>query len=109
MVNEPHAITRARERYNVELTFVDLKALEQQIADGKSLLVGTDQMTHSPIHLVKHGDTVLRCVVSRVNGHIITFLPDKAELPKPLKPVDKQRKRGKYYTKKDKRKIRRRP
>ncbi|MBX3502814.1 MAG: hypothetical protein KF889_25495 [Alphaproteobacteria bacterium] len=72
---EPHAITRARQRYGLELTGADLDRITADVAAGKSLHLST-QPDSSQRHAVLVGKTALIAVVAP-GGHVITVLPRK--------------------------------
>lgn len=69
-----HATTRARERYGLELTDQDLKALALQVENGKTVLLGKDGAER---HLASLNGQAL-IVLGKRHGHrfaIITVLP----------------------------------
>lgn len=75
---EVHAISRARERYGVELTIEDLQAGEVDIASGKSMKMG-DGEGGTSIHVLRIGGIAMRAVVTGA-GLIGTILPLGARL-----------------------------
>lgn len=76
---EPHAITRARERYGIDLTRDDLSAIGARCRQGEGL-VETEESgrTH---HLIVLGTTVVHVVAAPLKHHyhrrvdIITVMP----------------------------------
>lgn len=73
-MSTPHAITRAKERYGLDLTENDLWDIAKRVKDGDSVLVGK-QTDASEVHMVKVNGIIVRCVVSKGRERIITFLP----------------------------------
>ena len=105
-MNEAHAITRARERYSVEMRIEDLVELNEQIVNGHALIVGTDYSTGGKVMIVKYGDVAMRCVACPVSGVIFTFLPPVGKLRRPnVSTYDPQHRRM-FVTNKQKRKQR---
>lgn len=70
---EPHAITRARERYGVDLTPADLDSIGLQVAKGSSVRLATLEGGRSR-HLVLCAGKALIAVVAD-DGYPITVLP----------------------------------
>jgi len=105
-MNEPHAITRARERYNVDLSIDDLQGLEQSIIDGDAVRVDTDVKTGCYIYLVQHESTVMRCVVLPEYDRIVTFLPIDHQVKKQQYEKPNFQRKRRYYSRTHKRKAR---
>lgn len=72
-MREPHAITRARQRYGLDLTLADLDAISAKVANGLSLCLARLPEGASR-HAVLCGDRALIVVMS-VDGYPITILP----------------------------------
>lgn len=71
-----HAIARARERYGVELSEDDLAALEEDIREGRSLLMGWETRKRwKERHVVRLGGHYLLAAWDRATEKIFTFLP----------------------------------
>jgi hypothetical protein len=73
---EPHAITRARERYGLELTHLDLQRLERDCAEGRSLVLGRWH-DGTGKHAVLHDERALIVVIGP-DGRAKTVLPRSA-------------------------------
>lgn len=81
-MQEPHAITRARERYGLELTIDDLNRIAADIAAGKTMKLGS-QPDGSMRHAVLCGDRALIVVSKHV---VLTVLPkERRQLPAGVK------------------------
>ena len=66
---EPHAITRARERYGLELTTRDLAALARQCLNPRTLI--RREARNRFVHLVEHeGTAVLVGTMTNKKGRI---------------------------------------
>ncbi len=86
-----HAIDRAKERYGLDLTPVDLKSISQKIKSGAAVL--QSQKEDGAIWIVKWKDQVLRVFLS-FTGFVVTVLPQTLA-GSPHKP--KYRKTGKQH------------
>ncbi len=75
---EPHAVTRARERYGIEITERDLGEISRAL--GKDGILVARQPTGC-IWLTKVKGVVVRVAVSHA-GNIMTFLPPNHRLRK---------------------------
>lgn len=76
MPGEPHVITRARERYGLELTMNDVIALERKIAAGESFLF--EKRPRGEIRVMPYAGKSLVLFYGPFPGkpgHIYTFLP----------------------------------
>ena len=94
-----HAIARAKERYSVNLTFDDLRQLEQQILDKASVCMNSRLSPGAELHMVKHDATVLAAVFMRMDRVITTFLPRDCfhgAQPEHLRKKPQKRKRKKH-------------
>jgi len=77
---EPHAITRARERYGLELTHRDLSRIAADVASGRTLHLST-QADGAQRHATLVRETALIAVVSP-EGRVITILPkERRKIP----------------------------
>lgn len=111
-----HAIARARERYDVDLTEEDMGKLEDDIREGRTLFLGRE--TKKPWkerHVVRHNATHMLAGYDRATDAIFTFLPADNMGPGGAKraaqaaakkvgrnPTRRRRKRGKgAYRKRD--------
>ncbi len=73
---EPHAITRARECYGIELTLADVRAIELQCAAGKTLV--TARNPDATNHALLFKDVALIAVVG-ADGKLRTFVPPRRD------------------------------
>jgi len=105
-MNEPRAIKRAREHYNVDLSMDDLQALEQSIIDGNAVRVDTDVKTGCYIYLVQHESTVMRCVVLPEYDRILTFFPIDHHVNKQQYERPNFQHKRRYYSRTHKRRAR---
>ena len=71
---EPHAITRARQRYGLELTQADLDRIRADIAAGRSILTRRDHH-RGEVHIVMVNGVGLLAVVDCDNSFVRTVLP----------------------------------
>ncbi len=69
---EPHAITRARQRYGLELTVADLDTIRANIATGNSVLTRRDR--RGEVHIVQIQGATILAVVNRDNDYVCTVL-----------------------------------
>lgn len=88
----PHAITRAKERYGLELAEADLAAIAKDIRAGKGMLIGR-QSDGSEVHALIVQGKLARVVVNRTRESVITFLPIDAHFPKTRQGTKLSRKR----------------
>lgn len=75
MNKEPHAITRARERFGIELTKADIVEIGRMVADGRAILVRDHGKECSRQWLVRIRDCAMIACVSRIVGTVLTILP----------------------------------
>lgn len=66
-----HPIARAKERYGVEITFRDLRALEKQCLDKSTVMKDTGRVR---VHLVEHAGVAMKAVYDPASRLICTFL-----------------------------------
>ena len=79
-----HVIERARERYGMDITTEDVRAMEAQIVNGRSVRLEIKPNQHET-HLVQVGDVVLRAVWRPSIGMIVTVQPRDARCTKSFK------------------------
>lgn len=70
-MTEPHAITRARERYGIDLTFHDMKEMAARCAKGEGLMETHPDGTQQ--HALVVGERVLWAVFK--HGWVVTVMP----------------------------------
>lgn len=76
---EPHAITRARERYGLEITTADLDRMSADIAVGRAMKLGS-RPDGACNYAVMCGDRALIVVAKLI---VLTVLPrERAKMPK---------------------------
>lgn len=75
---EPRAITRARERYGLELTLADLDAISVDVARGRTMRLAS-QPDGATRHAVLVRERALIAVIS-VDGRVVTFIPREKPL-----------------------------
>lgn len=69
-----HAINRALQRYDVELTGADLAAIRRKIQNGQ--IISSVRQTHTrTIHTVGYLDRIFTVVYSTKDKQIVTCLP----------------------------------
>lgn len=69
-----HAKRRALERYGVEMTSADLRAIVTGIQEQKAHFV--ERQSHRiSIFIVKYGGQLMRVVYDRLRQQIVSFLP----------------------------------
>lgn len=66
-----HAIARAKERYGLEITYGDLRAMEGQCRDKATVM---KDMGRSRVHLVEHAGVAMKAVYDPESRIIVTFL-----------------------------------
>lgn len=80
-MHEPHAIRRARERYGIEVTLLDLHMMQQVVAAGGSLLMKYNPKQNSKTYLVLCPSLAMAVVVVvGEEGRIVTILPKQKPL-----------------------------
>lgn len=78
-MTEPHCIQRARERYGINMSRKDLRAIEARCEAGEGRTAKTQDGTH--FHLITFADQVLwvvfePAIVSRHGvGRVVTIMP----------------------------------
>lgn len=72
MSEEPHAITRARERFGVELTTADLKEMKLMTKDGRAVLVRGQPDGIGQQWLLRIKGVAMIAVVARASGGVLT-------------------------------------
>ena len=79
MVNQdktiPHAIVRAKEHFDLDLTDLDLRNIAELVRTNKSILTAKYQDRESERHLVRYLDKLLPVVINPITLSIITILP----------------------------------
>lgn len=81
---EPHAITRARERYGIELTVADLTSIERRVKAGEGVLVRDHEQENSRRWLVKVGAVTVIACIARHDARVVTILPSSYDTPKKI-------------------------
>ena len=77
MTREPHAITRARERYGIELTEGDLRTIARMAEAGETVVLSKQPTGHG-IHLVQlEGRPAFEAAIS-ADGWVTTVFPKGA-------------------------------
>lgn len=71
---EPHPIQRVRERYGVEMSLADLRAVARKCHAGKSVLTRIDS-SGAEHRLVKFAGQIMVVIYDRSEGRILTFAP----------------------------------
>lgn len=84
-----HALTRAKERYDIDLTQADLSEIRRDIRDGHALLL-SNNADGCQVFAVYHQRVYMRLIYAPNTGAVITFLPANAPLPKRRRPREKQ-------------------
>jgi len=106
--NDKHAIERAKQRYDLDLTKEKLRMLYSNISQGHGVKLST--LDGRSVYMVKIDGVVAKCVVSDVLNHIVTFLPkDHMRARKEIYKVRKTKTKHKrqFYTRKQSRKAQR--
>jgi hypothetical protein len=68
-----HAVNRAKERYDLELSVDDLKQIANKIRKGKSRFVAAETLRITK-HLVEHKGVVLLVVYEKNMNSVCSFL-----------------------------------
>ncbi len=71
-MTEPHAVTRAREHYGLELTAADLRIIALRCQAGRDVVLMARHRDRS-VYLVRYKDKAMKAVVTR-DGYVKTFL-----------------------------------
>lgn len=71
--NEPHAITRARERFGIELTIPDLAEIARRIREGKSLLLSKSRKGGER-HAITYAQTEMCVLYDPVSELVVTIV-----------------------------------
>lgn len=97
MLNK-HAILRAKERYGLDLTDLDLGVIAASVAAGKGVLVrrDTDRKPPREEFIVEFRGGAVRVVYSPVTRTIITFLPRAGGHPRVAAMRAKTKMRSKF-------------
>lgn len=69
---EPHAITRARERFGIELTKIDLREMRQMTRDGRAVLVRDQADGIGRQWLLRIKGVAMIAVLARLSGAVLT-------------------------------------
>lgn len=69
-----HAIERARERYGLELSGADLSTISQRCLRQK-VGIFQGQNGETAIYLICYHDQILKPVIDKRSGTVVTFLP----------------------------------
>ncbi len=95
----PHAILRAKERYDLDLDVGDLKAIAHKVAAGDTMLLKLDRNFEPPREdrLLGYQGKAMRMIYDPITQDVVTFLPRqvghfKVDRLKNNRPRVKQRK-----------------
>lgn len=94
-----HLIQRAKERYGLDITFDDVKRMEDAIKQGRAIKGRSSGQRRKIYYVACHGRTcrvVYDTEADEGRGLVVTILPPSGFLPKRHKRGKKHRRRNVY-------------